>query len=58
MIKTDGKCLRCGGCVSICPVDALTLTGSGISCSDKCTSCSICVRFCPVEAIHMDRGDK
>jgi len=57
MIKTDGKCLRCGGCVSVCPADALTLKESGIICSEGCTNCGICVKFCPVGAIKMD-GDE
>jgi ferredoxin len=59
MINTDGKCLRCGGCVSVCPADALTLAESGITCSEKCTNCSICVRFCPMNAISIeDKGEK
>ena len=55
MIRTDReKCLRCGGCVAVCPVDALTLSEHGISCSRKCTSCRICIGFCPVKAIELD----
>ncbi len=58
MIIVDGKCLRCGGCVSVCPADALTLTESGMVCSDKCTDCGICIRFCPVSAIRTGKGGK
>ncbi len=55
MIKTDPElCLRCGGCVGVCPQDALSLSENGISCSEKCTSCRICVNFCPVGAIELD----
>lgn len=57
MIRTDEKCLRCGGCVSICPADALTLTERELVCSKKCTNCGICVRFCPVGAIRIERGE-
>lgn len=57
MIRTDGRCLRCGGCVSVCPRDALTLTDEGIACSGRCTDCGICIRFCPVMAIRMNRGE-
>ncbi len=55
MIEADGKCLRCGGCVSVCPLDALTLTESGIVCSDKCTDCGICAEFCPLSAIKTEK---
>ena len=52
MINADKKkCLRCGGCVGVCPVGALRLTEHGIECSEKCTNCSACIQFCPVGAI-------
>ncbi|MEW5922978.1 MAG: 4Fe-4S binding protein [Candidatus Zixiibacteriota bacterium] len=48
-------CLQCGGCVPVCPEDALFLTFDHIECSDDlCTLCGICVRFCPVAAIEED----
>jgi len=55
MIATDSDmCLRCGGCVGVCPAAALGLTEHGIECdSGKCTSCSACVNFCPVGAIEL-----
>ena len=54
MIRTDAeKCLRCGGCVAVCPVTALDLTEHGIKCSGDCTDCSICINFCPVGAMML-----
>lgn len=47
------KCLRCGGCVGVCPVAALHLGEHGIECSSKCTDCSACVQFCPVGALQL-----
>ncbi|MCK5023663.1 MAG: 4Fe-4S binding protein [Candidatus Aenigmarchaeota archaeon] len=48
------KCLRCGGCVSVCSQLALDLQDHGIECdADKCVNCSICVQFCPVEALSL-----
>jgi len=47
------KCLRCGGCVGVCPVAALHLGEHGIECSAKCTKCSLCVQFCPVGALKL-----
>ena len=55
MIATDGdKCLRCGGCVGVCPATALDLTEHGIACDgNKCTNCRACIQFCPVGAIEL-----
>lgn len=47
------KCLSCGGCVSICQFDALTLRNMTIEADDKCTKCGICVRFCPAGALSL-----
>lgn len=57
MIRTDSsKCLRCSGCVGVCPRSALTLTEHGISCDSRCNSCKICINFCPVGAITLSEG--
>ena len=48
------KCLRCGGCVGVCPKEALELKEVGIICdSSKCINCGNCEKFCPVEAIKI-----
>ena len=52
MISTNReKCLRCGGCVGVCPVSALSLGEHGIECSEKCINCGACIQFCPMGAI-------
>jgi Fe-S-cluster-containing hydrogenase component 2 len=50
-------CLACGGCISVCPRDAITMIGQK-SCIDKqkCTGCEICIKTCPVGAIEWE-GD-
>ena len=46
------RCLACGGCISVCPQDAiLMVTGKASIDKDHCNSCSICVKTCPVGAI-------
>ncbi|NIO20451.1 MAG: 4Fe-4S dicluster domain-containing protein [Candidatus Aenigmarchaeota archaeon] len=56
-VKTDkNKCLRCGGCVGVCPQVALDLTEHGLTCDPKkCVDCGICVNFCPVEALSLKK---
>lgn len=58
MIKPDKRlCLRCSGCVGVCPQSALTLREHGIECDEKCIKCGICVNFCPVGALRLKRED-
>jgi len=48
----EKKCLACGGCVAVCPEDAVSMYGSRAFVTvEKCISCAICIRVCPVGAI-------
>jgi len=48
------RCLACGGCVSLCPVDALELKNKELTIDhDKCMECGNCVKFCPVESLEI-----
>jgi NAD-dependent dihydropyrimidine dehydrogenase PreA subunit len=54
MVEVDEyKCLHCGGCVGLCPVNALTLRGTRLEIGDECIECGICVKFCPVGALKL-----
>ena len=58
MIKVDNsKCVKCAGCVGVCPLQALKYNDKIICDKEKCTSCGICVKFCPVGAIDIEKGD-
>ena len=48
------KCCYCGGCVGLCPVDAITLYETHLEIGDACIDCGICVKFCPVVALEGD----
>ncbi|MDH7506573.1 MAG: 4Fe-4S binding protein [Candidatus Thermoplasmatota archaeon] len=46
------KCLACGGCISVCPQDALSMfAGKAFVTSSKCIGCAICIKICPIGAI-------
>ncbi|MFO7677132.1 MAG: 4Fe-4S binding protein [Thermoplasmatota archaeon] len=48
-------CLACGGCVSVCAQDAITIKANkAIIEKEKCISCEICITTCPVAAIHWE----
>jgi ferredoxin len=51
----SNKCLRCGGCVSVCPVAALELRDNVIYDVKLCTLCGVCEKACPVEAIKVTK---
>ena len=42
--------MDCGGCVGVCPHEALDLFAGSITVRATCTECDLCVRLCPVEA--------
>jgi MinD superfamily P-loop ATPase len=46
-------CCYCGGCVGVCPRDALELRETILFIDQsKCSGCGICMKFCPVDAIR------
>jgi|GEM_PF-624956 len=47
-------CHHCGGCVAVCPPDAIFLETSFLRIDQEtCTSCERCVKMCPVHALSM-----
>jgi len=45
------KCAYCGGCVGVCPVQALKLNETRLFVDNaKCINCNACVLICPVGA--------
>ena len=60
LIEVDSeKCVSCGSCVALCPVEAITLAEdcSVVFNKDKCvgSTCGACVDACPVRAIKSVR---
>ena len=51
------KCIGCGTCVNICPVNAISFNDDGKAQIDesKCIKCGTCEAVCPVSAIEIKR---
>jgi NAD-dependent dihydropyrimidine dehydrogenase PreA subunit len=54
-IVKDDKCVHCGACISICPVEVfrLDLDRKVVADTSKCIHCGICVKVCPIEALSL-----
>lgn len=52
-MKVDkSKCLGCGACASMCPVNAIEIKGGKAEINKKkCIKCGTCMQICPVGAI-------
>ena len=65
----DAVCTGCGKCVSLCPVEAMTLVTAGDSHkpgkkkakldADQCLGCGVCLKGCTVSALQLkSRGER
>ncbi len=52
-VVDEEKCTGCSACVSVCPVDAISMVDGKAKISDECISCGVCVDECPVGAISL-----
>lgn len=51
---TQSKCIGCGECTRICPMEACELTAEGIVTDmDRCVACGACAQVCPARASEM-----
>ena len=47
------RCIGCGTCEKICPIDAVKTDETGVSIVDnECTQCGLCVENCPSKALE------
>jgi digeranylgeranylglycerophospholipid reductase len=54
VILNPRLCNYCGGCVSVCPVEALLLEETRLIISEACLDCGYCVTACPMGALQLD----
>ena len=53
-LYTASKCIGCGECVKVCPLQACELTEEGIRTNaDLCDVCGKCAEVCPAKATEM-----
>jgi heterodisulfide reductase subunit A-like polyferredoxin len=58
MISVDAaRCVYCGGCVSVCRADAITLAETRLIVSEECIDCGVCLPACPVGALSESPSD-
>lgn len=53
--RSTDKCVSCGKCVSMCPLNNITLENGRPVWGDNCTHCMACISYCPTEAIEYGR---
>ena len=46
------KCIGCGKCVKLCPLNNVTLQAGKPVWGDNCTHCMACIGNCPTQAIE------
>lgn len=49
---TTGKCIGCGKCVKVCPLNNVSLKDGRPIWGNDCTHCMACIGNCPAEAIE------
>ena len=53
-IKVDtAKCVACGLCASLCPMNNIEVKNGAVKFNDKCTMCYRCFSNCPKQAITL-----
>lgn len=50
--RTTDKCVSCGKCAEVCPLNNITIADGKPVWGSKCTHCMACICLCPEEAIE------
>ena len=55
----EEKCIGCGTCVEICPIDAIEIMDTVAHINEEmCLGCGLCSHHCPEEAAQLERTEE
>lgn len=54
--NVNDKCISCGMCKKICPVDNIKLVDEKPKWNGNCVDCMACINICPKEAINIGKS--
>lgn len=54
--NVNDKCISCGMCEKICPIDNVKLVDGKPQWNGKCVDCMACINICPKEAINIGKS--
>jgi len=59
IMRDDDRCIQCGICTSVCPVETFRIEEDwSISFeAGLCIQCGVCVSVCPVAALELSEGE-
>lgn len=55
---TTDKCISCGRCAKLCPLNNIKLVDGKPQWNGNCTHCMACISYCPTEAIEYGNKTK
>jgi ferredoxin len=55
VVKDEDRCVHCGLCISICPVEVFRYDENWkvVADTSKCIHCGVCVNVCPCKALSL-----
>lgn len=56
--RTTEKCITCGKCVRVCPLNNIQLIDGKPAWGKNCTHCMACINYCPTAAIEYGKQTK
>lgn len=57
-ICADMTCTGCGTCLTVCPMNNITLQNGKAVIGDDCATCLACFHWCPTESIYMSKQEE